>query len=1114
MSIGKRISELRKSKKITQQKLSELANVDYNTLRKIETGKTKSPSPDFIEKVSHALNIKSSQLLDEPKPNTQGGDILPFLQLSADRFEQLITWILEKYDDFVDVEPYGSRGDKKRDLIAKKISGSNKAEKATLFQAKRYQKTDSTTLINELKGIKKHFFDTSNPATPIEAIIFCLADSPSATIKDKVKLYASSNNLPEPIFWEARTLDVFCKGRAEIMNEFFGGHNEELKKGHDDIKKMLKKQDGEIKKGIQLQNEGLDSLQRIESKMVTVTSADDAEMQKARRLISDKKYDEAQEILLTLKDKIEHSSDNERLKKLYNNLGLCFSKAQTEGAIDKGIEYLKKALDLDEAFCAPKQNLIEIIINSGLKAQYDYALELAKKLYDFDSNNLEYVGLYIHVLSACEKYDDAKNLIKISESKISENEAFCAAAILLYLKENLIDDAAKLIDAGLKNFPDSVFLNRFKGVVLMMEAEHGGTKSRDFDIVPFFQKINLVEEAVEYFKKALDLAIAGSWPRLVKSQLGLALYNTLIILRRNKSQNIDDLQFLQKIDSGIEMSDLSLDERKNKLIMDASKELEQERNYNEAFNLFRNFLDEFTPMYDDIKEIAKKFLQHGSPEFAVKILLPIMEESKDQADFEYWAMLSMCYTLMDDKNSALRVMNDAKAYFASADKVVYRKVLSHYGALAARYQDNSESERLVKNMFELQDITPEETIMQPVKAIEEDGSLSNEIKDFFANAKKDFEGKRDLFKSTPLPIYFLKTMFRRSFPESLTIPSSNYDFEFVLPYNALDKDFLAKQKSHFEENDTFVLDYSALLNFSRSGQLSLLSALGKKLVASEYLLFEVQVDLMSCESRILRDAWNFLRNGDVKLFSFRDIKKGSVPKKMQEFFDLWLIQEMDYCIKEKAVLLTDDLRLWHYMYSAEIGAKAINSFIFFQEALKLGALDKKQYSLAIAELADVFYHFIPFNGEDLLNIVLDDDNRIRNKTIGWLSFKTESGEFKISRRTYHLLNQVKLPGSEVISFLVVCLDFLNRLMRLSVLEEEKIDWVLFLTNFFGEFVSEDNLKTHPDLFDNHLKFVVQSWLLLVKNIPDSSRDAVIKKTEEIKNDNLKIGIRNALSQLK
>jgi hypothetical protein len=458
-------------------------------------------------------------------------------------------------------------------------------------------------------------------------------------------------------------------------------------------------------------------------------------------------------------------------------------------------------------------------------------------------------------------------------------------------------------------------------------------------------------------------------------------------------------------------------------------------------------------------------------------------------------------------------MNDAKTYFASFNKEVYRKLLSHYGALAARYQDNSESERLVKSMFELQAITPDETIMQPVKAMEEDGSLSDEIISFFTSAKKDFEKKRDLFKSTPLPIYFLKTMFRRSFPESLAIPSGNYDFEFVLPYNALDKDFLTRQKNNFEENETFVLDYSALLNFSRSGQLSLLNALGKKVVASEYLLFEVQTDLMSCESRTLRDAWNFLRNGNVKLFSYRDVGNDGVPQKMQDFFDLWLVQEMDYCLKEKAVLLTDDLRLWHYMYSAEINARAINSFIFFQEALNLGALDKKQYSLAIAELADIFYHFLPFNGEDLLNIVLDDDNRIRNKTLAWLSFKNQTGEFKISRRTYHLLNQVKLPGSEVTSFLVVCLDFLNRLMRLSVTEEEKIDWVLFLTNFFGEFVAEDNFKTHPDLFDNHIKFVAQAWLLLVKNLPDKFRDAIFKKIEEINNDSLKKSIRNALNNL-
>lgn len=60
---GKRIKIERIKKEISQEKLAELSGLHRTTLGTIENGKT-SPTLDFIAKISQALNVKMSELLD------------------------------------------------------------------------------------------------------------------------------------------------------------------------------------------------------------------------------------------------------------------------------------------------------------------------------------------------------------------------------------------------------------------------------------------------------------------------------------------------------------------------------------------------------------------------------------------------------------------------------------------------------------------------------------------------------------------------------------------------------------------------------------------------------------------------------------------------------------------------------------------------------------------------------------------------------------------------------------------------------------------------------------------------------------------------------------------
>lgn len=55
-AIGNRIRELRKSQKLSQQKLALMVNVERSYLAKIEGGK-RNPSLEFIEKISKGLGL-------------------------------------------------------------------------------------------------------------------------------------------------------------------------------------------------------------------------------------------------------------------------------------------------------------------------------------------------------------------------------------------------------------------------------------------------------------------------------------------------------------------------------------------------------------------------------------------------------------------------------------------------------------------------------------------------------------------------------------------------------------------------------------------------------------------------------------------------------------------------------------------------------------------------------------------------------------------------------------------------------------------------------------------------------------------------------------------------
>lgn len=72
---GKQLKEIRKSKKLTQEQLAELVNVDTKHISFLETGRN-FPSADLLEKLKNVFDIEYSDLFDFKNSTDKQNEII------------------------------------------------------------------------------------------------------------------------------------------------------------------------------------------------------------------------------------------------------------------------------------------------------------------------------------------------------------------------------------------------------------------------------------------------------------------------------------------------------------------------------------------------------------------------------------------------------------------------------------------------------------------------------------------------------------------------------------------------------------------------------------------------------------------------------------------------------------------------------------------------------------------------------------------------------------------------------------------------------------------------------------------------------------------------------
>ena len=62
-NIGKNIKKLRQSMKLSQDKLSKIADVSYNSIIKLETGGITNPTIETLQKIAKAFDVSVDDLI-------------------------------------------------------------------------------------------------------------------------------------------------------------------------------------------------------------------------------------------------------------------------------------------------------------------------------------------------------------------------------------------------------------------------------------------------------------------------------------------------------------------------------------------------------------------------------------------------------------------------------------------------------------------------------------------------------------------------------------------------------------------------------------------------------------------------------------------------------------------------------------------------------------------------------------------------------------------------------------------------------------------------------------------------------------------------------------------
>ncbi len=292
-------------------------------------------------------------------------------------------------------------------------------------------------------------------------------------------------------------------------------------------------------------------------------------------------------------------------------------------------------------------------MNKGDSSSVSKGTDLASALWSVEKNPDTLIillwGLYHQnkdlkkVLDFIENDSSAKEISKNSD-KINNLLAN------LYLEktdfENALNYANKAIEIS-SNEPE--FLS-IKAKALLIRAQEKNSIESEFDIVPKLTDFEDVNEGLELFVKAKELAEQEKKFHLL-TEIEYGIYTCLVWLGKfDESKN--------KLKS-LDMSGLHERMAHHVNVMSFAVDL-YNKDYELAYNTLINDENYDKLSYNEKRRISRIFLINGATEQAKQLLDRIAIEAEQNKDIAYWFDLSSTYILLNKHQDAISVAKKIK----------------------------------------------------------------------------------------------------------------------------------------------------------------------------------------------------------------------------------------------------------------------------------------------------------------------------------------------------------------------------------------------------------------------------------------------------------------------
>ncbi|MGD1045247.1 MAG: tetratricopeptide repeat protein [Bacteroidota bacterium] len=819
------------------------------------------------------------------------------------------------------------------------------------------------------------------------------------------------------------------------------------------------------------------------------------------------RLDDARSSLLTTLGEIKNNTRYTKEQvRIYNNMGVIYNRPKPDGDFDEAIKYFNEALSRDPNFYKAKMNLASAYINKSDEESISKGFDVIKALWEIEKKQ---EVLQVLLWGIYKKEKRPEKVIEYFETNkdvldqyISKNDSILNMMASFYLELGRLEEAIIYVNKAFALSPEEAAIIITKAKTLILRAQQNYTIPSEFDIIPKFSDYKDVKDAEILFKDALEKAENHKLDYLLPEiRYGLSVCS-IWLGKFNEAKHSLKL---------IRQQDLSESLAHEINVLNFATYI-HEREFEIAYSVLINSENYSKTNYQERFRIARVFLYNGAPEQAKLIYDSLEIEAERSKDITYWLDLSIAFILLDQQQEAIRTATKVKALAEGKNEKIKKAALSHYNAIMYHYcrrkgGQDSETSRLVEGMFDLQKIFPGEKIITPIKAIDEEGKPTEEIKDMLAEMKQSYESIRDTFNSNPIPTYFLEKTFHRSYSDLMV---NRDDPNFIIQFTDVNEIFINELKRHFDNADGYIFDYLSLLDLAKMGFLGFLEQIGKPIYVHKLLFQKIQEELLQNEFEELRKLWNFLRRNKTIVFIEETSKIKLKSERIDDIFDKWLVESIKFAKTNNLSICTNDLRLYQFLKFEDINP--INITILLKHWQENKILDKKMYSRSLGDLAERFYVFLPFNGEDLFEIVLEDGG-------------------KIALRSYHLVREVFLSGSDLQSFVIVYAKFIDLFWRTGSLPQEKVNWINFLTNIIIELIDRDykslkesNFVKQEDL-DIALNGLIQKYKPAIEGfafmwetaISTGSNDdlrELLKITEDgLKNDYLREPMKTLIQQI-